>query len=583
MSNNPIINLTKMMWKYSPRKSVIILYVILFFCSNAIIFFQPLVIGDILNTIQYDGVHDENIRSIVMLLGVLFSLAFGFWIFHGPARYLERRNAFLVRAAYKKYLFEEVLKLDSSWHAHHHSGDTIDKIEKGTKALYEYSGRVYEVIEVIIRFTSSFVALVYFNVHASYIMLFLVFVIIIVIMQFDKRLVPQYKQLNRVENTISAKVFDAISNISTIIILRVERIISSSVYKHIISPFALYRKNIKLDEVKWFTVSIFTSMMTFLVLGSYVYSAYTTSIAIGTVFVLYQYVERIKVLAYRFAGRYGDILRKNTAVLNAKELEEDFLTHDEENEISKHKHWKKLEIKDLEFSYDKEKVHLDGIDLDVVHGQKIALIGESGSGKTTFLKVLRELYKPSSIKIFLDGEKLEHGLSSLSEDVALIPQDPEIFATTIEENVTMGVGHAKETVHKYAAMARFLDVAKRLPNGFDSLIYEKGVNLSGGEKQRLALTRGLLAAKDKQIILLDEPTSSVDAKNERLIYEEVFKEFKEKTVLSSLHRLHLLPLFDVVLLFSNGKIIARGDFDDLMEESEEFRLLWEKYNDNKEE
>ena len=127
-------------------------------------------------------------------------------------------------------------------------------------------------------------------------------------------------------------------------------------------------------------------------------------------------------------------------------------------------------------------------------------------------------------------------------------------------------------------MARFTDVAERLPKKLDSFIFEKGVNLSGGEKQRLALARGLMACVDKAIVLLDEPTSSVDTKNELEIYHNIFREFKEKTILASVHRLHLLSLFDTIYYFKGGKIIASGTLDELLATSAEFQDLWEKYH-----
>ncbi|MEK7113823.1 MAG: ATP-binding cassette domain-containing protein, partial [Patescibacteria group bacterium] len=126
-------------------------------------------------------------------------------------------------------------------------------------------------------------------------------------------------------------------------------------------------------------------------------------------------------------------------------------------------------------------------------------------------------------------------------------------------------------------MAAFSDVLKRLPKGLESNIVEKGVNLSGGEKQRLALARGLLASKDKDIILLDEPTSSVDFHNELYIYENIFASFPKKTVISSIHRLHLLSLFDEIFFFKDGKIITRGTLEELKTNSPEFMSLWDKY------
>ncbi len=116
-----------------------------------------------------------------------------------------------------------------------------------------------------------------------------------------------------------------------------------------------------------------------------------------------------------------------------------------------------------------------------------------------------------------------------------------------------------------------------MPHKLNSSVVEKGVNLSGGEKQRLALARGLMAAEDKEILLLDEPTSSVDSDNELRIYKNIFSKFEGKTVISSIHRLHLLDLFDKIYFFENGKIVATGNFQELIKTSAKFKDIWEKY------
>src|SRR3989344_8460310 len=130
-------------------------------------------------------------------------------------------------------------------------------------------------------------------------------------------------------------------------------------------------------------------------------------------------------------------------------------------------------------------------------------------------------------------------------------------------------------------MAQFEKVIKRLEKGIKTNVLEKGLSLSGGEKQRLALARGILAAKDSQIVLLDEPTSSVDSINEMKIHENLFKNFKEKTIISSIHRLHLLNKFDKIVFFKKRKIISQGTLKEL-QKNEEFSKILDNYN-NKEE
>lgn len=581
--NNPIIYLTGKTWKFSVgNRGRVILYFILFVIANSITLLDPLIIAHILNTIQQQGVSRGNIFTIFLYLLFMFIIHISFWAFHGPARVLETANAFLVRKNYKDYLLKGTMDLPVEWHTDHHSGDTIDKIEKGSAGLYNFSVDSFMIIESFVRLLGSYIALVYFNVNASYIVVIMVALTVLVILKFDKILIRQYKELFRSENGIAAKVYDVISNITTVIILRVEKLVMKSIAKKMMQPYALFVKNSKINETKWFLVTVCSSLMVFFVLGSYIYGALIAGsiIAIGTIYALYGYMQNISELFFRFAYMYGDIVRYKSSVMNAEEIAVQFRNKMKNHAVKLPKNWQEIGISKLNFSYHSDEgsdSHLDNISMMIRRGQKIALIGDSGSGKTTLLKIMRGLYTPRHLDLTLDGKRMENGFDAISDDIALIPQDPEIFNSTIKENITIGVDVSLAEVRTYTDMANFTSTAMRLPKKFNSSIVEKGVNLSGGEKQRLALARGLMASADKSIVLLDEPTSSVDFRNEMAIYEHIFELFKDKVIISSIHRLHLLPLFDMIYMFEKGKITASGSFQSLLESSPVFRQNWEKY------
>jgi ABC-type multidrug transport system fused ATPase/permease subunit len=242
-------------------------------------------------------------------------------------------------------------------------------------------------------------------------------------------------------------------------------------------------------------------------------------------------------------------------------------------------------VKNLDFSYpggEKRELHLADVALTIGRGERIALVGASGSGKTTLLKVIRNLYHPEEIDLQVDGVPITGGFEGICRAIALVPQDPEIFATTIKENITLGAEYDAETIRRFTDMARFTEVADSLPKKLDSAINEKGVNLSGGQRQRLALARGLLACEDKPVVLLDEPTSSIDIATEMMIYRNIFQGFSGKAILSSIHRLHLLPLFDRIYFFDQGRIIGSGTLNELLSSCPEFRDLWEQYSEGNE-
>ena len=583
LKENPIAYLAIKTWQYSKgRRHIIVTYHVLFLLANAVWLAQPFVLARVFDAIQQQGVTAESLPRVLMTLSIFLVITFLGWMFHGPARVLERTNSFLVRANYKKFLLDGVMALPAQWHTDHHSGDTIDKIEKGSTALFTYASHNFEVIEVAVRLTASFVVLALFNIHSTYIVAILTTMTFAIILAFDKKLAAQYKLLFGAENKIAAKIYDTISNITTVIILRIEKLVGRAIWKRIMSPYQLYRRNAQLIETKWFIVAFCATVMTVGVVGSYLWIevAAGATVAIGSVYIVYDYVRNIESIFYRFAYKYGQIVEQKSAVLNAELLSNEFkkIEHVKQVKLSR---WNELRIDNLTFSYDDKKrnktYHLKNVSVALHPGEKIALVGESGSGKTTLLKMLRGLYKAEKVHVKLDGQELEQELASISDSIALIPQEPEIFTTTIKENITVGVRRTKKELKRFMRMAQFTSVVKRLPHGLESSIVEKGVNLSGGEKQRLALARGLMASDKKDIVLLDEPTSSVDPQNERKIYENIFKAFPKKTVVSSVHRLHLLPMFDTICLFRNGRIYASGSFEDLKKNSKTFRNIWEKY------
>lgn len=159
----------------------------------------------------------------------------------------------------------------------------------------------------------------------------------------------------------------------------------------------------------------------------------------------------------------------------------------------------------------------------------------------------------------------------------LVPQEPELFSASILENVTFGVEYPQSEVREAIALAQFKDVVDKLPRGLKSVVNEKGVNLSGGQKQRLALARALLFARNKDIILLDESTSSVDPSNEAKIYEAIFSRFKEKTILASIHKLNLLRYFDRIVIFESGKKVDEGTFEELLARNDPFNEMWNQF------
>jgi len=581
LKKEPTIFLFGKLWRFAEgHRGGFVLYVILFIIANLVSLIDPLIFAELLNEIQRNGITESNLNRLLIIVLLLLATTFVFWIFHGIGRVLENRVAFYVRYNYKKYLLEGVLDLGLNWHSDRDSGDTIDKIIRASDGLGVFSRRVFLVIEILVRMVGTALVLYLFNPYISIAVVPFVVLSLFILFQFDKRLIKQYRQINVFENRISAKIFDALSNITSVIVLNVQKTVLENVKKVLFDPKEVRFKNINLNELKWFTGSVLFDLLVVIPLAFYLIFTFQNNIAVGvgTISALYLYLSRLSRIFFSFSGFYEDVIVRRTAVQNAEPIEEYFdRKKADKEEIER---WSEIKISDLSFSYEDAEHHVKHLEVDnfaLRKGGRIALIGESGSRKTTFLKVLHNLYDNAKASVEIDDKKMPLDISKISFNTMLVPQEPELFSASIRENITFGIDYSDDEVLNVTQLAEFNDVLNQLPHGLESKINEKGVNLSGGQKQRLALARALLFVKDKDIILLDESTSSVDPTNEVKIYQNIFDNFEGKTVIASIHKMNLLKYFDRIVIFDKGRIVDQGSFEELLKSNNEFKKSWNDF------
>ncbi|MFN6924735.1 MAG: ABC transporter transmembrane domain-containing protein [Tabrizicola sp.] len=227
-----------------------------------------------------------------------------------------------------------------------------------------------------------------------------------------------------------------------------------------------------------------------------------------------------------------------------------------------------IAFQDVTFRYPArpEASALNGVSLHVRPGETVALVGPSGAGKTTILQLLMRFYDPQSGRITLDGIPLtDMARADFRQAIALVPQDPVIFAASARENIRFGRPDATDAEVEAAARAAAAhDFLTALPQGYDSWLGERGVMLSGGQKQRVAIARAIL--RDAPILLLDEATSALDAESERLVQAAVERLSEGRTTLVVAHRLATVKRADRIVVFEGGRIVAQGTHDALVAE-----------------
>lgn len=219
---------------------------------------------------------------------------------------------------------------------------------------------------------------------------------------------------------------------------------------------------------------------------------------------------------------------------------------------------------------------LDNFSLTIPAGQKIAIVGSSGAGKTTFVRLLLRLFNISSGKIMIDGINIEDVTQeNLREQIAFVPQDPVLFHRTLKENIRYGKRDASdEEVFNAARLAHCDKFIDKLPNGYETYVGERGIKLSGGERQRVAIARAIL--KNAPILILDEATSSLDSHSESLIQDALHNLIQGKTTIVIAHRLSTIKEMDRIIVIEKGKIVEDGTHEELLKkENGLYKKLWD--------
>ncbi|TAN53873.1 MAG: ABC transporter ATP-binding protein [Methylococcaceae bacterium] len=234
----------------------------------------------------------------------------------------------------------------------------------------------------------------------------------------------------------------------------------------------------------------------------------------------------------------------------------------------------RIEFRHLCFGYTPERRVFDDLNVVIEPGQRVGLVGFSGSGKSTFVGLILRHYAPQGGQILIDGTDIAGvNQDSLRRQVSLIPQDPSLFHRSLMDNIRYGRLEAgDEEVYAAAALANADEFIRRMPQGYESLVGERGVKLSGGQRQRIAIARVML--KDAPILILDEATASLDSVTEQTIQENLDRAMGRKTVIAIAHRLSTIAHLDRILVFDQGRIVEDGSHAELLQRRGVYHRLW---------
>ena len=578
--NNPYLHLIYTVWRNGrPWHRSIVGYYLAFIVGQGCMSLSPYAFGRTIELLQ--TFTPEKIWSVIfwLLFGVV--LVPIFWLFHGPARVVERKVALKIQQTFRLNLYEQLTHLPLKWHQDHHSGNIITRVNRASTALHSFAEDQFIYIETIVKFIISIGFLMWISLPVGIVSLLSCSLATLVVIIFDRKLIPLYESENEIDNRVGAVFFDYISNMTTVLTLRLGELTRHNLFQRIMTVWPFFNKEVVLNEVKWFTMGIALSAMQSIILIAYIIYSLKTSntILIGTVVMIFRYQGELSDVFYNLSAHYSELVRKDTDIKGIQPILDDIeaLAHLPEG-IAIALQWHTITINTLDFHHAQHhsRGKIDNIGFHLKRGEKIALIGTSGAGKSTLLNLLSGLYTPEKVHLTIDDVSF-NSLEPIQAITTLIPQEPEIFENTIAFNITMDLEANPTELEEIIKLAGFSNVLATLPSGLETDIREKGLNLSVGQKQRLALARGLFAARFSSLILMDEPTSSIDLATEKTILSGVIESFPSATLMVSLHRLHLLPKFDRIIMLDHGKIVADGPTNELLNNPGPVNALWYKY------
>ena len=563
--------------------------VVLLIAAQVVLLAVPYISGRALNALQLHG--RAGLRDAGLWLSMVLLVACASWLVHGPGRILERRAALLIRQRMSALLIERLFALPLSWHESRHSGATAHRVQQSTRALSDFAESQYIYLQSAVSLLGPLVALFWLDPRIGLASMVGFAVIVTSVLGFDRAMLRLANLENEAERNYAATLVDTLGNSSTVYALRQSRSVAARIERRLLSVFGPVRKAIVLNELKWCTVDLATRVLNCGLVALFVWlvtrdtpASAARPLLLGSLYMVWEYAQQASAVVASIAAHFQTFARQHADYASANTIRDEFPPVLPSVPPSVTTTWRRLAVRDLTFKHLTSRSSgpaLERLAFSLQRGRRYALIGASGSGKSTLLRVLAGLYPAERIGLTLDEgpthvSPLEVA-QILRSRATLIPQDAEVYEGTLGENLGLCESvDGPPNVQAYAGAleaACATDFVEPTPIGLELSVAERAANWSGGQRSRVSLARGILAASGSAVVLLDEPTASLDPATEARVYTNLFAVFADACVISSVHRLSLLSRFDEVLVMQEGRLVAQGSPAELALTCAEFQRL----------
>jgi ATP-binding cassette subfamily B protein len=526
-----------------------------------------------------------SLGTITFLLSLFFILQWGGNFLDGMKDYAFASVQANIRKSIALKVFEHLISLPSAFHADRSTGRVSRKISRGTSALetifmfmsFNIVPTIIQIIFVGVIFIILF-PLSFFLTFISFVVIYVAFTIYI-----TERRQLLLLETNKLDDKASGQSIDALLNYDTVKYFTNEKYEYKRYDLQLAEWSNMFVRSIKsganLNMGQGLIITAGLAAILILAVNHYIHGDAT----IGDFVLVTTYLSSIAVPLGFLGFTYRAIKEGLANVDEMMKLLKEKNTIKDKPTSKDLENWNgDITFENVNFSYSGEREVLSDISFSIPFKKRVALVGYSGSGKSTIPKLLLRLYDVNKGRITIKGVDIRDiKLKNLRSHIGIVAQDTTLFNDTIFHNIAYGKpSSTKEDVERAARMANIFDfISDDLPEGFQTIVGERGVKLSGGEKQRVAIARMLI--KNPEILIFDEATASLDTKSEKIIQQEIENLSKgNSTTIVIAHRLSTIVDFDTIVVLEKGKIVEQGNHEELLSKNGVYYDLWQEQSKN---
>ncbi len=516
--------------------------------------------------------------DLVIVILSFVGLALMQGIFSFLSGWMAAKTAESITRRLRNYLFDHLQRLPYAYHAEAQTGDLIARSTSDVDAINRFYGeQAIGIGRIFLMFVVNFIALLELNTRLALISVIAIPVIIAVSVLFFSKVSKAYEKYQEQEATLSSRLQENLTGVRVVKAFARQGYKSYKFDQENWQKFRLGKKLLSIHSLFWPVSDLICGAQMLAAFFAGAMMAVNGDITVGTYLAFASLVIWI-IWPMRNLGRL--IVQTSTGMVSYKRVAH--ILEQKRESLTEGSYQPEGEVKGeiifnhVSFEYEKDNPVLRDISFTCEPGNVIALLGSTGSGKTSLVNLLPRFYDPDSGVITLDGVDLtEYPRMYLRSQIGIVEQEPFLFSRTIKENITYGVHRevSDEEIIQAAKFAAVHDVITEFPNGYDTLVGERGVTLSGGQKQRVAIARALL--KNPRILILDDSTSSVDTETEVQIRGALDRLMQDRTTFIIAHRIQSVMNADQILVFDQGKIIQKGTHKELMNVDGMYREIFD--------